>query len=728
MKSRFFRMNIEVKLIVYSIISITIPILILYNVSNSLVTGQLEKLQEERVASIRRNILLALDNEMQNLHIDNIDYSHWSDMYDGVETRDYAWLKDVFTIQSSHKKVELIYILDKQGNIVFVNEDVDGFYRDAKKFINIARTGREFATLADIGNELFIISLAQIVDHGFTEKSNGILIMGRKLDKEILEKFPSSYNFSSDFIYNGKGIVDENTTISKAKGSVSVFSHKKDVYERVHIDQISDYTNSSVAYLYIKENGSFIEDTRASFQKGLITAICITYVLGMLLLYFIRSNIMKPIKVLRDKVKQLRGNEAVQVNKTTDELTTLTEEFEIMSNELQKHARDIEAKNEELEYLVYRDDITGCYNKRYFRTYLKYAFYEAKMDSSTVSVILIDIDHFRHYGEVAGRQQLDNTLRVISDIISRIVDEVVADNGRVCFDGTDEFRIILNRVDYKQALDTINEITKEINEHSFLHMERMPGGRITVSCGMANYPKDAVDMEQLMDAAQDRLIRTKYHNKGKVGYFYTIFNTLKNDIDEGGKAITYMSKAFLSVIDAMDEYTYTHTEGVVKYSSIIADQLGIDDTEKENIRVAALLHDIGKLELGRDILNKKEKLTSEDIEFIKQHPIFAVNMLKPLQIFDGIIDMVKHHHERYDGKGYPYGLSGGDIPMGARVIAIADSFDAMTTTRAYRTTHMSYEQALEEIKKNSGTQFDPDIVKAFIEYIDKNGFNFLLLD
>ncbi|MFZ5353820.1 MAG: HD domain-containing phosphohydrolase [Bacillota bacterium] len=726
MKGRLFKINIEAKLVLSFIISTTIPIIVLYLVSMHLVTLQLKELQSERLVNVYSNVNTYLEGLKETLHVDNIDYSHWSDMYEAVKINDKAWLKDVFSIQSTEKKVEMIYILDKDLNTVYKNSDIKGFDDGLSKYFDKAVNGEEFVTMADVGGQVYIVSFAQIIDYGFTNQNKGILIMGRRFDKELIRKLPVSYKYYVDFIYKGKGLTEEyiyykdedkqlfEKSILKSNGHARIYN-------------INDIGGDAVVSLYIKDESSFIADTRESFRKGLFTAICITYVLLMLVLFYLKNNIMKPIRFLRDRVRQIRGSDAVQINKNSDELTSLTEEFEIMSSEISNRTNEINTKNEELERLVYYDDITNCYNKRFFRQHIKRVFDEAASMQGTLTIILIDIDNFRHYGEVAGKEQVENALRKISGIIRDIVDRETNGKGKVCFDGTDEFRIILKEMDYKSGLEAADTITKAIHESSFMYMERMPGGHINVSCGVANYPKDEVTLDKLLDAAQDRLIRIKTYNKGKIGYFYTIFNTIKNDLNEDEKAITYMSKAFLSVIDAMDEYTYTHTEGVVKYASILADELNLTETEKENIRIGALLHDIGKLELGREILNKKEKLTEEDISLIKQHPDFAINMLKPLQIFDDIIDIVRYHHEKFDGTGYPEGLKGEDIPFGARIIAVADSFDAMTTTRAYRTTHKTYEQALDELKKCSGTQFDPFVVEAFVNYIDRDGFNFLLI-
>jgi len=173
-------------------------------------------------------------------------------------------------------------------------------------------------------------------------------------------------------------------------------------------------------------------------------------------------------------------------------------------------------------------------------------------------------------------------------------------------------------------------------------------------------------------------------------------------------------KAFVEAIEAKDSYTRGHSENVTKYVLLIASELGFSDEEKETLKTAALLHDIGKIGIKEEVLNKPSSLTAEEYDLIKTHPNIAIQIIGKVPKLKDVVPIVFHHHERYDGNGYLKGLKGEEIPLGARVMAVADSFDAMISVRPYREA-MSFQQAIKELKKNAGKQFDPHIVKAFLK-------------
>lgn len=162
-------------------------------------------------------------------------------------------------------------------------------------------------------------------------------------------------------------------------------------------------------------------------------------------------------------------------------------------------------------------------------------------------------------------------------------------------------------------------------------------------------------------------------------------------------------------IEASDPYTSGHSLRVSAYSEAIAKQLGLPQGKVDLLKSAALLHDIGKIGIDKNILNKTGRLEKEEFETIKSHPAIGATIISDLSYLANLSDIIKHHHERNDGKGYPDGLNYGNIPLETSILTIADSFDAMTSNRPYRTS-MSLETALNEIKLNSGTQFNPDIV------------------
>lgn len=203
---------------------------------------------------------------------------------------------------------------------------------------------------------------------------------------------------------------------------------------------------------------------------------------------------------------------------------------------------------------------------------------------------------------------------------------------------------------------------------------------------------------------------------------YQLALVIKNfSLLESGKRIFLDTIQTLArTIDARCEITKGHSERVTQYSVAIAAALGWSEEQLEQIRQAALLHDVGKVGIPDNILKKQGPLTDEEWEEMKKHPLYTVLILNGITELQAILPMAQYHHEHYDGKGYPTGISGEDIPLGARIIAVADAFDAMTADRVYRKA-ISVARAVEIIKECAGTQFDPQVVSVFTKMLDKKG-------
>lgn len=184
---------------------------------------------------------------------------------------------------------------------------------------------------------------------------------------------------------------------------------------------------------------------------------------------------------------------------------------------------------------------------------------------------------------------------------------------------------------------------------------------------------------------------------------------------------TYMRtiKVLAQAIDARDHYTHSHSENVAKYATFIASEMGLSAKEIEVIRQACELHDLGKIGIEDSILMKPDALTKEEWIQIRKHPVIGASILEPLTFLNDVIELVRQHHEHYDGTGYPEGRKGEDISLGARIINLADAYEAMRSARSYRKIPLTKEAAVEEIKNNSGTQFDPKVVEAFFRVLDK---------
>ncbi|MFP4465718.1 MAG: HD-GYP domain-containing protein [Candidatus Goldiibacteriota bacterium] len=179
-------------------------------------------------------------------------------------------------------------------------------------------------------------------------------------------------------------------------------------------------------------------------------------------------------------------------------------------------------------------------------------------------------------------------------------------------------------------------------------------------------------------------------------------------------------KALSTTVDAKDHFTSGHSQKVQEYAVHIAEELELPERDIESIKYAALLHDIGKIALPDDIIKKPSRLTEKEFEIVRKHPVIGAKIIKEIETLAPMVPIILHHHERFDGKGYPDRLKGEEIPLGARIVHLVDAYDTMVSARAYRDMLPS-ELAISELRKNAGTQFDPAIVDAFISYLRKSG-------
>ncbi len=351
------------------------------------------------------------------------------------------------------------------------------------------------------------------------------------------------------------------------------------------------------------------------------------------------------------------------------------------------------------------DELTGLYNHRHFHERLEQEIARGSRFGSTFSMIMIDIDLFKVYNDIYGHLAGDQVLRKVGQYIESSIRSI-----DLAFRyGGEEFAIILPEARIQDAFKVAERIRKTIESKT--SSRAMP---VTVSLGAANWPNDGVMREEIIGAADTALYHAKNSGRNRTSLSHEVIvpgeeKTLEQEGQSRSISIIY---ALAATVDAKDSYTYGHSRKVSEYAVSIAEALELPELQISTIRAAGLLHDIGKIGVPDSILNKKEPLTDLEWGPIKTHPEIGVEILRHVSELSDCLPLILHHHERYDGKGYPAGLKGTSIPIGARILTIADAFDAMTTPRPYRG-RMSFEDALEELEKHAGTQFDQALVSVF---------------
>ncbi|MCL6106786.1 MAG: diguanylate cyclase [Actinobacteria bacterium] len=423
----------------------------------------------------------------------------------------------------------------------------------------------------------------------------------------------------------------------------------------------------------------------------------------------IRAFICLPLKVRQKKlgVFYVYSREAERYGR--DELSILT----ILSNQAAiaiQNAQKLERSREEAA----TDGLTGLYNQRHFYERLKDEADRSKRNQKPLSVIFCDLDKFKTFNDLNGHGLGDKALKDVSRIISeskRAIDVAARYGG-------EEFALILPETDSSGAQIIAHRIRRRIA--GFIFKTKARGNTsLSVSIGVASYPEDAASTRDLVDKADWAM----YYGKRKGGNRVTLFHEESGEfgcvsLEDLVREELYMAaaQAIATAVDERNIYDKAHAESVARISSSIAMQLGLDDEEIHQVRVAGLLHDIGLISVPEEIINKRGRLSAWEWNRVKEHPEIGEMILKHLASLQSFLPLVRHHHEHYDGCGYPDGLTTDKIPLGARILSVADAYQAMTTDRPYRRA-LSPEQALDQLRLGAGTQFDPQIVDAFEELV-----------
>jgi len=337
---------------------------------------------------------------------------------------------------------------------------------------------------------------------------------------------------------------------------------------------------------------------------------------------------------------------------------------------------------------------------------------KAKEQTQSLSLILLDIDYFKVYNDSFGHPKGDYVLKKVASIISLCTPPT----GYCARYGGEEFALILPEMNVEAAKIVAEKIRKTMEETNFSGMEVLPRGKLTVSIGLAEYPLMATNKEKLIQKADEALYKAKFISKNKVETYYSVFDELSLVLEDEERDIFNSIRTLTMVINAKDKYTYGHSERTMELARRFAEKRNMPKSSKTQLIYSSLLHDIGKIEVSRDILNKPAKLNNNEWEILKGHPQWGADIIRPLKSFEEIGEIVLYHHENFDGSGYPKGLKGLEIPYGARVLRIIDSFDAITTNRPYKF-GMTNAQAIEELRGFSGIHYDSIIFEQFAEMI-----------
>jgi diguanylate cyclase (GGDEF)-like protein/PAS domain S-box-containing protein len=414
----------------------------------------------------------------------------------------------------------------------------------------------------------------------------------------------------------------------------------------------------------------------------------------------VKSLVTVPLRVRGELLGVLYIGSSVERAFGVDEMSLIT----AIGNEIGvgiDNARLLEKTRE----LSITDELTGLFNRRNFYKVLDGEISRSQRYSGSFSLVMLDLDGFKDYNDTFGHATGDTILKSIAQTIRASLRET----DSAFRYGGDEFTLVLPATDAERAKGIVDRLRSRWSQ--VLDEERLSSERpLGFSVGIAQFPEDAETADGLAFLADTAL----YHSKRMGGNRSTLaFDLDGRSADLPALATTEQAYALAASVDARDPLAAGHSERVAGLSEMIGRAIGLTVGDLANLRAAALLHDVGKIGIPDSILAKPRRPAELEWKIIKKHSTEGAGMVGHLKELAALAPLIRHHHECYDGTGYPDGLKGDAIPLGARIIGICDAYDTMTTPRVYREV-ISREAACEELRRCAGTQFDPRIVEAFV--------------
>ncbi|MFA5801097.1 MAG: diguanylate cyclase [Thermoleophilia bacterium] len=390
-----------------------------------------------------------------------------------------------------------------------------------------------------------------------------------------------------------------------------------------------------------------------------------------------------------------------------------------VNDKLQGQYAELEEHHRKAKEMANTDGLTGLWNHGHFQRYLHSEVDRARRYDRPLSLVMIDLDFFKQVNDKFGHQKGDAVL----SSVGRILKEECRDVDYVARYGGEEFVVVMPEITASNAVIAANRLRERIEG---LYMEvNLPEHQTGASFGVADFPECATDNISLIAAADGALLFAKRQGRNRVAYFRDLSETelSGDDLDnlnsrlEGAGFQTI--RALARAVDVRDKYPDNDLNNLANAATSMARELKFSPDKIEALILATKLHDIGKIGIPKNILQKKEHLLPEEIEILRQHPQMGEQMLQEATTVKDLIAAVLYHHERWDGKGYPEGLHGEEIPLMARIVGILDAYRAIRSDRPYSKA-LTMSETIAELRASAGSQFDPDLVELFVKQLSED--------
>lgn len=531
----------------------------------------------------------------------------------------------------------------------------------------------------------------------------------------------SGFDFASIDVYDAATDHFTSRVINEARwsgGSLAAFwrsTLNPDTPDAPYLEAVT--SRKPVLLLDLQNDERVPEPIREFFKRSLLTSAGMFPMLfqdepmGVMAVTSYRPHTFPPEEIVYLQGLAAQAATALKAMRTHSELIASQNRLRQYAQRIERQRTELRQRAEKLRQMASTDALTGVHNYGHLHETIDRQVAHAQHSGTSLALILADVDDFKFYNDTYGHLAGDHALKSIAEALvsgCRPTDLV----GRY---GGDEFMIILPETDRGGALTVAERIVDQIAELNLQPDPQSDPIPLQLAIGIAIYPDDGSTKDQLIAHADAAL----YESKSRTSAEKKI--TLAHEQEED-EVVRYPTSAFgvldalVRAVDRKDHYTKRHSEREAEYAVLMGEALKLSSQSQRALRIAGLLHDLGKIGIPDRLLRKPGPLTEEERGVMQQHVILTERIIGGVPHLADVLSAASHHHERYDGQGYPRGLKGQDIPLLGRILAIADAYSAMTLDRPYRKA-ISRAAAIRELRRHSGSQFDPELVEIFVNEV-----------
>ena len=680
-------MNIKYKALLIgglSIISLIVTTIIIFSFSYF---GYIEKEKEQRIVKNFQALDYMLEKEENNLQNLLVDWGQWDDTYDFINQLNQEYI-------DSNLSEDTIRDLNLQ-NVIYLNNDREivysqeiGMQEDDSKAIveklllndeNFNKTNTKRTGLLFSKGKVYIVGTLPITSSDKQAQSNGTIIMTREINDELLNYIEKIVPVKLMFRETQQEKFDQKDKIDYINSDDGIITYKKEKSEANKT--IKDINGQDSIIIKITDMGYSNEQIIYFLKEFIFQFLCLIAVIMIFDIIVINRYILKRL------FKFTEFMEKVAETKNTKLIVNMPgkDEFSKLAYATNKMLSELDSANEEILFLSYSDKLTGLKNRAHMERMFKAL---DKDKENNYYIIMGDLNGLKLTNDALGHLEGDKLLCIVSKILTENCDS----DDVVSRWGGDEFVILTINKEEEYVANLIDKLKEKCENVTQFHF------RISIALGYAGSYEEDSSIEAVMSLAEKRMYRNKLLEE-KSARSATI-NSLSRTLHE------------------KNSETEEHTIRIKDLSMRLGKKLGLTKEKLDELELLSSLHDIGKIGIPEHILMKPLKLTDEEWEIVKTHSDIGYRIASSTPELAHIANKILAHHERYDGTGYPNKLIGEEIPLLSRIITIVDSFDVMTHKRVYKEA-FDKKYVIEELKRCSGTQFDPYLVKEFIDLLEE---------